>query len=279
MSLLSKLERKFGRFAIHNLILYMLIGFGVGYILYYINPTIYNLLPLYPELVMRGQVWRLVTWIITIPDEFSIWTIFMLYLFYWIGSSLENYWGAFRFNLYVFSGIIIMALGTMLVYFIFHVPGMTPSTYYVYMASFFAFATCFPNMQLFLMGIIPVKIKWLAILDGVLYVYNFISIGKLLIYPGTKGFVYGVRISIVLSFLNFIVFFFATRNYKRISPSEIRRKKQYKKQMVQAKGVTHKCAVCGRTPEDGEDLVFRYCSKCSGGYEYCQDHLFTHEHK
>ena len=83
----------------------------------------------------------------------------------------------------------------------------------------------------------------------------------------------------LVSILNFVVFFLMTRNYHRISPKVIKRKQTYKKQVRAATGSSrHKCAICGRTSEDFPELTFRYCSKCNGNYEYCQEHLFTHEH-
>ena len=80
-------------------------------------------------------------------------------------------------------------------------------------------------------------------------------------------------------YLNFLIFFFSTRNYRSVSPKEVHRKRTYHRQVQQPKGVTrHKCAICGRTELDDPNLEFRFCSKCNGNYEYCQDHLFTHEH-
>ncbi|MEI3340480.1 MAG: hypothetical protein V8R80_11525 [Eubacterium sp.] len=89
------------------------------------------------------------------------------------------------------------------------------------------------------------------------------------------------RVAILASVLNFLIFFFATRNYQRISPKEIHRKKNFQRQMKSARGngvTKHKCAICGRTELDDPNLEFRFCSKCNGNYEYCQEHLFTHQH-
>ena len=121
--------------------------------------------------------------------------------------------------------------------------------------------------------IIPVKIKWLAILYAVLVAVSFLQTG----WTG--------RIVIVMSLMNFLVFFFSTRDYHRVSPSEIKRKRDFRAQTAPPKMrrgdgalYKHKCAVCGRTDLDDPSLEFRFCSKCDGGLEYCQDHLFTHEH-
>ena len=139
------------------------------------------------------------------------------------------------------------------------------------MSIFLAFAVSYPNMQVMLYFFIPIKMKWMGILYGFFIVYSFVKsswVGK---------------VAIIASLLNFIVFFLMTRDYRRVSPKEIRRKQDFKRQMNTAKPGNgrqpmHKCAVCGRTELDGDDLEFRYCSKCDGNYEYCQDHLFTHQH-
>ena len=151
--------------------------------------------------------------------------------------------------------------------------GYAVSTYYINLSIFLAFAVCYPEMQLMLYFIIPVKIKWLAILYAVLVAVSFLQTG----WTG--------RIVIVMSLMNFLVFFFSTRDYHRVSPSEIKRKRDFRAQTAPPKMrrgdgalYKHKCAVCGRTDLDDPSLEFRFCSKCDGGLEYCQDHLFTHEH-
>ena len=124
----------------------------------------------------------------------------------------------------------------------------------------------YPEMQVFLFFIIPVKIKWMGILDAVLTLYIFLM-------SGIAG-----KIVIGASLLNVIVFFLATRDMVRLGPKQIRRRQTFRQEVRKGTGVTrHKCAICGRTEQDG-DLEFRFCSKCEGNYEYCQDHLFTHEH-
>ena len=134
---------------------------------------------------------------------------------------------------------------------------------------FLAFALSYPDMQVLFMMIIPIKIKWLAWLDAAYILYDLVR-GN-----------WAIRTVIIASLLNFIIFFLATRNFSSISPKEVHRRQQFQKAVhpKMAPGITkHKCAVCGRTEKDGDDLEFRFCSKCNGNYEYCQDHLFTHQH-
>lgn len=275
------MEKKYGRYAIKNLIIYLLAAYALGYVLLLTAPTVYGYLELNPELVMKGQVWRLITWVCTVPESFSFFILFMFMFQYFIGSSLERYWGSFRYNCYIFSGIFFMTISTMIVYWITGI-SMSPSTYYINMASFLAFAVCFPDVQVYFMMIIPLKIKWLAIIDVIYMAYEFIAVGQYSVY-GAAGqkLVWATRVSIIVSVLNFILFYFGTRNMKRFAPKEMHRKYTYKKSVKAASpagGTKHKCAICGRTEKDGDNLVFRYCSKCNGNYEFCQEHLYTHKH-
>lgn len=270
MNFLNKLERKFGRYAIHNLSLYLIIGYVIGYLFSLMGVMPY--LSLNPALIMRGQIWRLVTWIITPPESLSVFTVIMLYFYYSLGTALERTWGTFRYNVYILSGMLFTVAGIMILYGVsallnLHVYIDYVSTYFLCMSIFLAFAMEYPNMQVMLYFLIPVKIKWMAYLDiayllYMLYVTNWTT-----------------RIVIVCCLLNFIVLFLATRNYRRISPAEIKRKKHYKQQIKVAQSMAvHKCAICGQTSEMNPQLQFRYCSKCNGNYEYCQNHLFTHKH-
>lgn len=302
MNFINKLERKFGKYAVPNLINYLLIGYGIGYVLELFSPQIYAMLQLDPQSVMHGQVWRLFTWILTTPQQLGFFTIFMFLFYYWIGHTLENYWGTFRYNLYMLSGYVIMTLGAMIIYWITSLTtggefgiSLSMSTYYVNMASFLAFATLFPDVQVYFMMILPIKIKWLAIVDGIYLGYSCIYyIAQYFRYSNetlillannfTKlewaNYCFSQSAAIVLSVLNFLIFFFATRNMKKYSAKEMKRKHAYQKQVRRAQGVAkHKCAICGRTSESNPELTFRFCSKCDGNYEYCQDHIFTHEHR
>ncbi|MCR5420311.1 MAG: hypothetical protein K6E98_04845 [Lachnospiraceae bacterium] len=282
-TLLNKLERKFGRYAIVNLSKYVIGCYILGYAIMIIGRiTGTNLLGFFsldPYKILHGQIWRLITWIIVPPQSIDLFTIIMLMLYYSLGTSLERTWGTFRFNIYIFSGMIFTIIGAFILYIICYfgnapmdniglIISLSFSTYYVNMSIFLAFAAEYPDMQLLLFFIIPIKIKWLAIADVILLIYNII----------TSGF--SVAIAIIASLLNFIIFFFGVRNYRSVSSFDMKRKHKFNNASnTHIKRVTkHKCAICGRTESDDEDLEFRFCSKCNGNYEYCQDHLFTHTH-
>lgn len=287
MKFLDKLERKFGRYAIQNISLMLIICYAFGYAIQFVNADFLNYLTLNPYLILRGQIWRLITWILIPPSDFGIFTILTLYFYYWIGTTLERTWGTFRYNVYLLSGMLFTILGAFVLlaysYAVF-APQIAMigsrafftdgigyffrafSTYYVNLSIFLAFALTFPDMQVLLFFIIPIRIKWLGILDAIMTVYTFFA----------SGIAY--KIIIGASLLNVVVFFLATRDRVRMSPKQIRRRQVYRQEVKKGTGITrHKCAICGRTEKDG-DLEFRFCSKCDGNYEYCQDHLFTHEH-
>lgn len=271
---LDKMERRFGRYAIRNLTMYLLAGYAIGYLLSFTMPQLLTYFTLEPALILKGQVWRLLSWVIIPPNDNIIFVIFMMLLYYSLGNTLESYWGAFRYNVYIFSGILFTVIGAFIVNGL--IGGITGfgslySTYYINMSIFLACASIMPDYQLLLYGIIPIKMKWLAILDVVLLAVDAVQGGLI------------IRIVIIASLLNFIIFFFCNRNLRGHSPKQVARRKKFQKQISRpqnqyAGGAKHRCAVCGRTELDDPTLEFRYCSKCNGNYEYCNEHLFTHTH-
>ncbi len=283
MNLMNKLNRKYGRYAIHNLMFYIILLYAAGFLMNMINPDFYGkYLMLDIDKVLHGQIWRIVTFIIQpTSDTNMLFLAIELYLYYMIGNSLENAWGAFRFNMYYISGVFFNILAVILVY-LFTGQSIVLGLTYINRSMFFAFAALYPNVQFLLFFIIPVKVKFLGYIYGAYVLYE--------IYTTIKLGQYFVGIAIAIALGNFLIYFLSTRNYKRISPNEFKRKANYKRQVKSGQGgnvvefrgkkaiTRHKCAVCGRTELDDENLEFRFCSKCDGNYEYCMDHLFTHEH-
>ena len=192
---------------------------------------------------------------------------------------MERIWGTFKFNVYIFSGMLFTIAGAFLAYFIYYFGygidplgiGVYVSTYYINMSILLAYAATFPEMQIVMLLIIipvPMKVKWLGILYAFMLVMETVQ-------NGLVG-----KIIILASLLNFILFFLTSRNKKYVPPK--RNTTSYTTQRDTVKKMhpitRHKCAICGRTEESNPELEFRFCSKCNGNYEYCQDHLFTHEH-
>ena len=283
MKFIDKLERKFGRFGIPNLTIYMIVCYVIGYALMIVNPGILNWLSLEPAYILRGQVWRLVTWVLYPPSTSGVlwFAIAVLFFYYPIGTSLERTIGTFKYTLYILSGVIFTILGAFILYFLLGgnvLVGNVFSTYYISLSTFLAYAMCYPDMQVLLMFIIPVKMKWMAIFYVVIVVYEMIQY----IMAGAWYLV----IPIVASLLNFIIFYFGTKDFSRYNPKEVHRRNEFRRAMepqgrmkTGSGSVTkHKCAICGRTELDDPNLEFRFCSRCNGNYEYCQDHLFTHTH-
>ena len=189
MKPMSKFERKFGKYAIPHLTNILIICYAVGYFLYYFANPLLDYLTLNPYAILHGQVWRLVTWVCTVPQSPSLFLIFMFMFYFWIGRTLENVWGTFRYNLFIFMGLIMMTIAPMLIYLVTGLIGgfdqaisLSSSTYYLNLTSFLAFAAIFPDQQVYFMFLIPVKMKWLAILDGVLLGWNVIQYIICLLY-------------------------------------------------------------------------------------------------
>lgn len=271
-------ERKFGKYAIKNLSLVLIICYGFGYLFQLVNPGFLQYLYLNPfQIIFRGQIWRLVTWLIIPPSSFDFFTLLMLYFYYSIGTTLERTWGPYRYNVYIFSGALFTILGAFLLFgynLIFQrdlaaafEAGSRFSTFFVNMSIFLAFAATFPNMQILLFFFIPIRIKILGIIYGLLLAYQFIG--------GSTA----DRFVIGASLMNFIVFFITSRGKVHMTPRQVKRRSEFKREVRKTSKITrHKCAVCGRTEETNPELEFRFCSKCDGNYEYCEEHIFTHTH-
>ena len=284
---MSKFEKKFGRYAIPNLTLILILSYVAGYVIELLGSAagvnLLGYLTLDPYRILHGQIWRLVTWVIVPPESLGIFTVIMLYFYYSLGTTLERTWGTYRYHVYIFSGMLFTIIGSFLcmgvVYLMygslpteiassyFYSGSYAFSTYYINLSIFLAFAATYPDMQVLLMFVIPVKMKWMGILDAVLMLYYVI-----------KGGVF-TKFAIIASLLNFVLYFWQLHR-SRISPKQMHRRAQFEKKSNagRAKVTRHKCAICGRTEEDDPSLEFRFCSKCNGNYEYCQYHLFTHEH-
>ncbi len=295
MYFLNKWEKKWGKYAIPNITMYLIICYAFGYILQWTNSSFLAYLTLNPYAILHGQVWRIFTWVIVPPSGFDFFTLIMLYFYYSIGRSLEYAWGTFRYNVYMLSGILFTIIGAFLMYagcelfagealavlgaaggggagVFYTYASYSFSTYYICMSMFLAYAITFPEMQVLLLMIIPIKVKVLGVIYAIMMLYYVITAGQM----GVLGI--PTQVAIVSTLLNAIIFFVVTRRSFR-TPGQIKRQRAYKKQTAKMMSITkHKCAICGRTEIDSPDLEFRFCSKCEGNYEYCSEHLYTHKH-
>lgn len=192
--LLDRLSYKYRRWGIPNLMLYIVIAMAGVFIVELFVPETPLSIYLYfsSDLIFEGQWWRIITWII-MPDTSSpIFIIFSLYFYWLMGSGLEGKWGKFKFNVYFFTGVILTIIGGF-------ITGYTSNTY-LYYAMFFAFAVLYPNYQLLLFFFIPVKVKWLALVDLVFFIVMLV----IFIVSGDWWMV----AAIIISMLNFILFFY-----------------------------------------------------------------------
>ena len=197
---LQNLERKYSRLAIRNLMSYLVFIQAAVYLANMFGLPLMSYIFFYAPYIMEGQVWRLVSFIcLPPPDSSAFFIIFTLYLYWMIGQSLERAWGTFKFNAFYFCGVLGTIIGGFISYY-FADPLINPiagyaTTYYLNLSLFFAFAIMFPNIELLLFFIIPVKVKYLGYINAVLFIIEFIT-------RSTPE-----RISLIAAVINVIIFF------------------------------------------------------------------------
>ena len=286
---MKNLRRKFELYCyknrskgIPNLMLYIALGSAVVYVMSQIsgNYFLYYLLCFDRNLILQGQVWRLITYPLTYNAGNILLTAVALLCYYSLGRAMENIWGTLRFNLYYLSGVVMMDIYCMLF-------GGTADVVYLNMSLFLAYATLFPDAQFLLFFIIPIKAWIFALIDLVMVLVGLVS------YP------FPYNLFSVISLANYFLFFGkdvlnvipmswranAARLFHKKPPVQKKAKVirfdagSYEASQASVKApYTHKCTVCGRTDVSDPDLEFRYCSKCKGYYCYCQDHISSHSH-
>ena len=261
MSLLDKMERRWGRYAIPNIALYFVIGQVFVLLASLLGKINVGDLVLVPGIVMQGEWWRVFTYMLVPPPPGVLGYLliaFAFYIFYMMSSALEEAWGAFRFNLFLLLGWV---LTTGLSFFIL---GSAVSNSFLAGSVFLAFAFLNPNFEFLLFFILPVKVKWLALITWGLYAVSFI-----------KGPV-AVRLMIMASIGNFLIFF--ARDIIRGTKQRKRNVERSIQQRAERDEPRHKCVVCGKTDLTEPTMDFRYCSKCSGNKCYCSEHIRNHPH-
>ena len=255
MNLLDKLEKRFHRFSIPNLTYILIAGQVLLFSLDKLKIIPLEYFVLIGSKVMEGEVWRLATFLfIPIPQNI-IFAVFVWYLYFLYGSALESSWGTFKYNVYIFISYFL----TLGISFI--MPGVPLTNAYLYLTVFFAFAYLYPDFTLYIFFILPVKIKWLAIVLGALYLLTLIT-GD-----------WTTRFLILVSLANFILFFgkdilLRIKQGKRKMEFDIKNIKDEKKPF-------HVCYTCGANDIDNPDMHFRYCDDCNDKC-YCENHINTH---
>ena len=263
-------------FGIPRLMMYIVIGNIAVFLLSGMDTTgmLRGMLAFSPELIFKhGQIWRLITFVF-IPESSGLALVLWLYFYYFIGNALEDQWGTAKFTVFYLSGVVLTVIYGTLAWLITGI-SYGATVHYLNLSMFFAFATMYPDMQVLFMFIIPIKIKWLAIADAVLFAAG-ILMGR---FP--------MNLLPVVALLNYVLFFgdwlFAyfgkDKRQQRKNTANFKAEQRRIHHEMKTKPYNRKCEVCGRTDTDYPDLEFRYCSRCEGYHCYCMDHINNHVHK
>jgi hypothetical protein len=259
MTWLDNLERRLGPFAVPHVTIALIAGQVYVFVMGLVKPEVIGFLQLTAEKVMEGEWWRPITFLF-IPSFGNIFfAIFGWLLFYMMGTALEGYWGALRYNLFFLVGWIATVAVA------FAVPDWPVWNTFLMGSVFLAFAFLNPDFELYLMFILPVKIKWFALVTWCTYGFMLVT-GH-----------WGIRLVILASVCNFGLFF-AKDLYLRMRGAQRRMARQAKQFATPKPEYFHRCTVCGITDRSHPQMEFRYCSKCAGAPGYCTEHLKSHEH-
>ena len=283
---------------ISNLMMYISLGSALVYIISYAmnSQLLYYWLYFDYHSILRGQVWRLFTYVLTFQADGPIWTLLMLLCYFSLGRTLERTWGTVRFNLYYLATVVLTDLYAMIIGTV--VPGISFSLWYyvntafLNMSLFLCFATLHSDAQFTLYFIIPIR-AWLFALIEIVHVVYYVVV---LPFPA--------NIFPVLPLIVYLLFF--GKEVVNVLPPSWRAKLQGRQQarpqhrgaapnrggtvpfpegrreqstpQAQRPPYTHRCTICGRTDVSHPQLEFRYCSRCKGYHCYCQEHISNHDH-
>ncbi len=257
MTWIDRAESRFGHLAIPNL-LRIVAGFNaLVFILYKVNPGWLDTLRLVPQAVLAGEVWRLVTYVFIpqVGGPIADWFFALLYVWYlwWLGEGLEEAMGSFKVNVFYFLGMI----GTTIAAFFFRADF---SAFMLNSSLFFAFARFYPEMQIYFMLVLPVKVKWLAWIYGAL------------LFIGLLGASASYLFAVIAALANYIVFFGRDILAEAAQRREVgSRRQRFESQRSEVTDeALHRCEVCNRTEIDEPHLEFRVSKD---GHEYCVEHL------
>ena len=276
------------KFGIPNLMLYIVIANALVWLFSLMDTSgvLVQVLAFSPYHILRGQVWRLFSFAL-LPFTYSYLTLISFYFYYFIGRTIEKEWGSGKFTIYFLFGLVLTVLYGFIVYFaesagadeltkqlVSWTVASQVGAYYIYLSMFFTFATLYPDMQVLLFFIIPVKMKWLGLLDLAFFIYAVV----------TTPFPYALLP--VVAVLNYLIFcgyslfayFSPAKLHRRQRTIEFKSMDRMRQKIEQERPYSRKCEVCGRTDTDYPDLEFRYCSRCKGFHCYCMDHINNHRH-
>lgn len=279
MPLINRLERKYGRLAIPNITTILIAGQVLVYGAMMMHGRGGNPLAnvsLIPEKVVEGEIWRLLTFLFEPPQINPLFVLFFWLLFYLFGATLEQHWGTFRYNIYLLIGYLANVAAAFVAWALIGktglfgpaggwvAQGMTATNSFLYGTVMLAFARLYPDFTINLFFVLPVRIKWLALLMWLGYGYTLLTAGWM------------TKLLIVASVLNYLLFF--GREHLRDWKKGQRRRSFQSKAKPRTGRITHQCRTCGLNSESSPKTLFRYCSKCAGQCCYCPEHIANHEH-
>ncbi len=277
---LARLESRFGRYALGNATYYLVAGQVLVFILLQIDPKLLFSITLDSGAILQGEFWRIFTWIFIPPSFDPLWILFSLYWLYIMGTSLEAHWGAFRFQIFWAMGILCTLIFSVLFQLspfstdrilesiAQHMVMPMITNQYLLLSLFLGFATLWPDYQIMVFFILPIKVKWLALISALGLVYTI----------GTLSGLYKVLPMIAVG--NYLLFFSShllqLLKRSKFQATRARALHQYR-QMQNTEVTTHRCPVCGITDED-PTVEFRFCNceKCGEGKEFCLKHAWEH---
>ena len=302
---MNNLRRGFERFCfrnrdkgIPNLMLYIALGNALVVVMSMINGGIvlYELLSFDKTKILEGQLWRLFTYVFTQSGN-GIIDLLFLYFFYMIGRHIESSMGTFKFNLYYFSGVILMDVfamifcpiiqDTLVIYTILPYGEMAG---YLHLSLILTFATLHPDSQFLILFIIPIKGWVLALIYLGLEVIQIFNLSyPVMLFPH--------NLFPLVALANYLLFMGSdlknllplswrvkagrtvrSKPAKRTGVTPLPSSMDYKRPPAKPQDFNHRCTVCGRTDTEFPDLEFRYCSRCAGYHCYCEDHISNHQH-
>jgi membrane associated rhomboid family serine protease len=257
--ILARLERRLGRFAVPNLIAILVIGMGLVWVLSATRPEAMARLAFDWPMIRFGQFWRLGTFLFIPPASRSYWILVNLYFIWWIGSSLEQHWGTFRFNVYYFVGAFATIVAGILANHI--------SNTWLDYSLMLAFATVFPNVEILLFFVIPVRVKWIGALVACFFAYELVT-GD-----------FATRAAIVAALSSYALFF-AEDGLKAWRGRRVTMRQQVRRTEMKSNAPAlgqRECALCGAKEIDGADIRVCVCTKCGGrARNLCLQHARNH---
>jgi hypothetical protein len=284
---LKNLRSRFDRFCfrnrdkgIPNLMLYISVGTAIVYLISQVsgNYSLYSMLLFDRSLILRGQVWRLFTYALTYGagNTNLLLIAISLFCYYTLGRAMEMSWGTFRFNLFYFTGMVLMDIYCLIF-------GGHAHVTYLNLSLFLGYATMYPESGFLLFFIIPVKAWLFGLIDLAIVLLDFLTLS----FPA--------NLFSIISLANYFLFFGS--DVVNLLPRSWRirmQQKLHKTPKPQGHKVitfrtdapreapkpdyNHRCTICGRTDVSHPDLEFRYCSRCNGYHCYCEDHINNHVH-